>query len=83
MSHDLDPAGVGHKQSGEKLKQSSLAGSIGAQQRDELASGRGETDTIQRSNRAVIFYDIVEGERGDLFTTCHSFPGCCLARVHC
>ena len=26
MSHDLDPAGIGHEQAGQKLKQCSLAG---------------------------------------------------------
>ena len=67
MSHDLNPAGVRHEQAGEQLKQRGLAGAVWTEQRDELTGRGGQTDTIQRTNRAVAFDDIVEGERRRLF----------------
>ena len=37
VPHDLDAAGIGHEQPGQKLEQRGLAGAVGAEQRDELA----------------------------------------------
>ena len=75
VPHDLDAAGIGHEQSGQKLEQRGLAGAVRTQERDEFAGGRREADAVDRVNGAVGLDHVVEQKRGRAFVRCHSFPG--------
>ena len=56
------------------MEQRGLAGTVGTEQRDELASRRGEADPFDGANRAIGLDHVVEEERRRAFIRCHSSP---------
>ena len=64
VAHDLNAAGIRHEQPGQQLKQRGLAGTVGAEQRNEFAGMDLEADAVDGTDRPIGLDHVVQQQSG-------------------